>query len=183
VAYQVPEQGTQPQLLAVALSGPFKSYFADKPVPASGSEAGEAGEGAAAAGAARAVPLKESPPTRLVLIANAAFLSDFVARMIGQVDGSFFVENLRFLENAIDWITLDNDMLEIRSRGLVSRRLERTGKGTEIAVESLSYAVPALLLAGLGLQVRWRRRHTAPLVGRAGGQAPSAAEPREEAGS
>jgi len=158
VDYEVPAEGTEPRLLAVALGGKFKSYFTERPAPGADAAAG----GAGAPPRPPAVPLRESPPTRVVVVGNAAFLSDFVARMIGQVDGSFFLENLRFIENVIDWVSLDSDMLQIRSRGLASRRLERTSKGAEIAIESASYAIPALLLLVLGLNMRWRRRHAAP---------------------
>ena len=63
------------------------------------------------------VALKQSPETRLIVIGNAEFLSDFVARALAQVDGGFFVENLRFAQNVIDWVGLDNEMLSIRARG------------------------------------------------------------------
>jgi hypothetical protein len=110
------------------------------------------------------VALERSPETRLVVVGNAQFLSDFVARALAQVDGGFFVENLRFVQNLIDWVSLDNDMLSIRSRGMVSRRLERVGQGTEVFVEVFNYAAPVLVLFVVGAWLHWRRRHTAPLT-------------------
>ena len=166
VHYEVPAEGTEPHLLAVALSGRFKSYFADREIP--GQPAAQAGEAAPetgeAAPARRKVALEESPETRLIVVGNAEFLSDFVARALASVDGGFFVENLRFAQNLIDWAGLDNDMLEIRARGMVSRRLDRTEKGEERFIEVLNYGLPALLLAVLGGFLRWKRRQTRPLT-------------------
>jgi ABC-2 type transport system permease protein len=151
IEYEVPDTGTEPHLLAAAFSGRFKSYFADRQPPA-------------AAAGGRALPLKESPETRLVVVGNAEFLSDFVARALSQVDGGFFVENLRFAQNLIDWVSLDNDMLDIRSRGLVSRRLRRLDAGQEMMIEWLNYAAPLVMLVALGSWFRWRRRQTPPLT-------------------
>jgi len=161
VDYEVPAEGTEPHLLAAAVSGRFASFFADRK-PEVGTSAAEA------AGEAQAeeskVSLGQSPETRLVVVGNAEFLSDFVARALAQVDAGFFGENLRFLQNVIDWVGLDNDMLDIRARGWVSRRFERTGRGVEIGVETWSYVVPLVGLLLLGGYRQWRRRTTASLV-------------------
>ena len=98
-----------------------------------------------------------------------------------QLDGGFFVENLRFVQNVIDWVSLDNDMLSIRARGVTSRRLERIGRGTEIAVEALSYAVPIVSLFAFGGWLHWRRRQTVPLsAGDAGNSVAAAGISRGE---
>ncbi|HKQ60697.1 MAG TPA: Gldg family protein [Candidatus Polarisedimenticolaceae bacterium] len=154
VDYEVPAQGTQPQLLAVGLSGRFKSFYAGKNPP-----------GADASAKGKPVTIQESPETRLVVVGNAAFLSDLVAQMIGRMEGGFFAQNLRFVENLIDWITLDNDMVAIRSRGTAPRSLKRTERAQEVTIESANYAIPALLLLGLASWRGWRRRHAAPLLG------------------
>jgi len=169
VDYTVPEEGTQPQLLAVALNGRFKSYYADHPVPGAEEEPTteadlpDAGEEPPAPPPPPPIPLEESPETRLVVVGDSAFLSDLVAGTLGQVDGGFFVENLRFVQNLIDWVSLDNDMMEIRSRGVISRRLATVDKGSEITIETANYAFPAMLLLGLGLGFQYRRRRTLPL--------------------
>jgi ABC-2 type transport system permease protein len=173
VEYDVPVEGTEPHLLAVALSGRFKSYFADRPIPGQAppdpidSAAEEPSEEDAAEPSK--VALEESPETRLIVVGNAEFLSDFVARALAAVDGGFFVENLRFAQNLIDWAGLDNDMLGIRARGLVSRRLERVDRREEVFIEAVNYVVPVVLLAALGAFLHWRRRQTPPLTSTPGG--------------
>jgi ABC-2 type transport system permease protein len=151
VDYTVPSAGTEPQLLALALNGKFKSYFADRALPGEAADPEEESEPGK-------VALEESPETRLIVVGNAEFLSDFVARALAGVDGGFFVENLRFAQNLIDWANLDNDMLGIRARGMASRRLERIGEGRELFIESVNYALPVVLLGALGSFLHWRRR-------------------------
>ena len=95
----------------------------DEPESAPAHELDDGAEESPAPPSPPPIPLEESPDTRLVVVGNSAFLSDLVARSLGQIEGGFFVENLRFVENLIDWVSLDSDMMKIRSRGLVSRRL------------------------------------------------------------
>jgi hypothetical protein len=109
------------------------------------------------------VTLEQSPETRLVVIGNAEFLSDVVARSLGRTDGGFFVENLRFVENLVDWVALDNDMLAIRSRSAGGRRLETVEQAGQVRIEILNYVVPLVLLAAIGLFIYWKRANTAPI--------------------
>lgn len=161
VDYVVPEEGTEPHNLAVALSGRFESYFTGKPVPGSEpAEADVAGDLGESEPDWTRVTLEHSPETRLVVVGDDAFLSDMVARSLGS-DGGFFVENLRFVENLIDWVGLDNEMLEIRSAGVRSRRLEPTDRRAEITLESASYVFPLILLILLGILLRRRRARAA----------------------
>ena len=75
----------------------------------------------------------------------------------------------------IDWVSLDNDMLEIRTRGLASRRLASPGKGAQMTIETLAYVIPIVLLIGLALNTYWRRKNTVPMVGPAGSAGPGSA--------
>jgi ABC-2 type transport system permease protein len=161
VDYVVPEEGTRPSTLSVALQGKFKSFYAGKEIPAA--SAPVPGEEPAEA-TPDEVALEESPETRLLVVGNAEFLSDFVAQALGGLDGGFFVQNLRFLENAIDWMTLDNDMMQIRARGNVTRHLERTERATQVTLETANYLIPSLVLLGLAAIRFWRRRQVMPLV-------------------
>jgi ABC-2 type transport system permease protein len=171
VDYVVPEE-TEPRLLSVALAGKFRSYYTDRPVPGAEADAEPTDDGEVGAEETPAPPIAliESPATRLVLVGNAEFLSDFVATIISQVDPNLFVENLRFIENVIDWITLDNDMMGIRSRGMVSRRLDREDVKSEVAIEAVNYLLPALGLLAIGLVVRTRRRQAVEASARAVGE-------------
>jgi len=162
VDYEVPAEGTEPHLLAVALSGRLPSYFAGKEPPHD--DVPPAGDDQAETAPPSQVVLEKSPETRLVVIANAEFLSDFVARALGTQDGGFFGENLAFMQNLIDWTNLDNDMLGIRSKGAAARRIEPVERGTEVTVEAMNYAIPVALLLALAAYSVVRRRGAVPVV-------------------
>lgn len=164
VDYEVPGEGTEPRALAVALSGRFESYFADREPPSSEPAEEEDGDGTGeAASPPPAVTLERSPETRLVVIGDSEFLSDFVARALDRLEGGFFPENLRFMKNLVDWSTLDNEMIAIRSHGLAGRRLSQPGPAGQRALEWGNYAVVAAILIGLGAWRYWRRRNAHPL--------------------
>ena len=93
----VPLGLTQPYPLAVLLEGPFKSFFAaNRRLPAD--FVGEAnGRG------------------RIVVIGNSRFLTD---RMVRQ-----YKQNLTFFLNTIDYLTLDQSLISVRSGGLSERPL------------------------------------------------------------
>jgi len=158
VEYQIPQGETEPYLLAAALNGRFKSFYQDNAPPAPAPLPGE--DATEANGESGRVVIEQSPETRLVVVADSEFLSDFVARALATTDGGFFFENLRFAQNLIDWSGSDNEMLQIRSRGLISRRLERTEKPQQMLIESVNYLLPVLLLGALGLYLHWRRKQT-----------------------
>jgi ABC-2 type transport system permease protein len=169
IDYQVPAEGTEPQLLAVALQGEFDSYFAHRPAPATGGE--ESGQAAAGD-----VALTRSPATRLTVIGNAEFLSDLVARIVGQ-QGGFFAQNLAFMQNLIDWMNPDNDLIAIRARSAGASRLERVEKPAQLTLEALNYLIPLGAVLAFGMWKLVRRRRVTPIVaGRARSAGGTAAE-------
>jgi ABC-2 type transport system permease protein len=149
VEYTVPA-GSKPHLIAAALQGRFDSFFAGKPVPGDSSK--------------QEVALTRSPETRLVVVGNAEFVSDLVARALGRQQGGFFTQNLEFVQNLIDWMNLDNDLVSIRTRAAVARPIKRIGKGADVTIEVVNYLIPLLALGAFGLARYWRRRRVAPLV-------------------
>ena len=109
------------------------------------------------------------PAPDLVVVGNAAFLSDFVVRQLAQVDGGFFAENLRFAENLIDWVSLDNELIAIRSRDVSGRRLRPVEKRMEITLEAVSYLLPLGSLIALAAALHYRRRNTVSMLVTAAG--------------
>jgi ABC-2 type transport system permease protein len=167
VNYTVPDEGAEPHLLAAALSGRFESYFADRAPPARTTTGTEDEE----TEPLLETPLKLSPETRLIVIGNSAFLSDLVAGILSQPDGGFFAENLRFVENLIDWSVLDSDLITIRSRGVTTPRIERLDRAKEVSVEMVNYIIPAALLLAVGAIRIVRRRQTRSILGSGPGRA------------
>ena len=161
VDYEVPAEGTQSYQLAVALSGKFSSYFGDRPVPTRKPAGDEADE---SADAISETPILASPETRLVVVGNSAFLSDMVAGVLSQPEGGYFVENLTFVKNIIDWSVLDSDLISIRAHGVSTPKIKRLEKGTEISIETVNYVAPTVLLLGLAGFLTIKRRKTRPIV-------------------
>lgn len=136
---QPPPTGLESQPLAVALTGTFVSHFRGGPVP--GDTLGTA-----------PAPLEKSPETQVLVVGNAQFVGDQFLRQ--------FPSNAVFLANAIDWMTLGNDLIAIRSRGALTRTLRNVEDSERNLLKTLAIlGVPVLVVVG-GL-VRMRVRHLA----------------------
>ena len=148
VDYKVPP-GARSHAIADALQGRFESFFAGKPVPPVPGDSNR-----------RDVALTRSPDTRMVVVGDAAFVSDLVARALGRQPGGLYAQNLGFLQNLIDWMTLDNDLVAIRTRAAGTHTIKRLSKRAAISFETIVDVIPILALLGVGLARAWRRRHT-----------------------
>ncbi|MFH1681738.1 MAG: Gldg family protein [Candidatus Eisenbacteria bacterium] len=138
-----PKEPAEKLPLAVAASGVFPSFFDGKPVPLA-----EGSDSAAAGGAGGTIT--RSAETQVVVVGSANGVLD---DMIGQ-----FPTNRVFLENAVDWLTLGDDLIEIRSRAAADRPLrEVSEKGKALARFLAVFGVPILVvLFGLVRFVRIR---------------------------
>jgi ABC-type uncharacterized transport system involved in gliding motility auxiliary subunit len=135
-------------IMATALDGKFKSYYAGRPVPAV--EGGEA----AADSAAEAGKITESLETQIIVLGSSFFVQDnFLAQ---------FPENAVFFQNAVDWLSLGPELIGIRSRGATDRPLKETSDGAKAALKTIVTLGPALIIIAFGL-VRFalRRRKRA----------------------
>jgi ABC-type uncharacterized transport system involved in gliding motility auxiliary subunit len=133
--------------LAVSLTGKFQSAFAGKPVPP---------KPGAADGAVES-PLTESPLTQVLVVGNSQFCSNLFLHN--------FPENVLFLQNAIDWMTLGGDLISIRSRGATARPLREIPTGARTAVKlALTAGIPALVILVGVARATVRRRQRNRLV-------------------
>jgi ABC-2 type transport system permease protein len=118
-----------PRDLAVLLDGTFTSFFAGRPAP----EAAENGE------PWNGVKLDKSPETQIILIGNSRFIgSNFLAQ---------YPENRTFFLNAVDWLTLGDSLIGIRSRGVTTRPLKQIGDSAKASIRFAStFGIPILLI-------------------------------------
>lgn len=131
--------------LAVALTGRFQSFYSDKAVPPVPSNDPEA-----PAAASDEQPLLESPETQMIIAGNSQFVADQTLRM--------FPENVLFIQNAIDWMTLGDDLISIRSRGATERPIRELADGQKTAVRyGNTFGVSALVIL-FGLVRHYTRR-------------------------
>lgn len=145
----MPAAGPAPQDLVYAMSGSFPSYFKGRPVP--GDSLGTTPPGP-----------DLSPETQIVVVGSAAFLDN---RFLGQ-----YSSNSIFLANAVDWMTLGNDLIAIRSRSAASRPLkeiadDKKGLLKALAIVPVPFLVVLFGLIRARLRVGRRRRYGAEFGG------------------
>ncbi len=134
--------------LAAAVTGRFKSFYADKPIPSMVKKTRET--------------IKESSPTQIIVLGNSSFISN---NFMGNNFIRQFSFNAIFFLNAIDWLTLGEDLIGIRSRVVIDRPLKELSEPEKRLVRYLGIGGMPLLVIGFGL-IRFllRRREKAKLV-------------------
>ncbi len=135
----------QGKILAVALSGEFPSAF---PETEGGDDSGEAEPAASGDGPSTSVP------TQILVIGNSRMFEDGFLR---QLPG-----NLVLFLNAVDWLTLGDTLIGIRSRAVEDRPLAELSDAQKATVKFVgTFAVPIGLVAvALGRSVAKRRRRS-----------------------
>jgi ABC-type uncharacterized transport system involved in gliding motility auxiliary subunit len=93
--------------LAVALSGSFSSYFADREIPQRAGEERDWNE-----------VVEDGQESRLIVIGDADFASELY-----QYSGGNY--NLDFLANTAEWLSNSDDLLEIKTRVARDMRLNK----------------------------------------------------------
>ncbi|MBM3241724.1 hypothetical protein FJZ31_36075 [Candidatus Poribacteria bacterium] len=105
--------------LAVELSGKFKSFYAGKDIPkveSTGEEKSSSSENEAGR-----KTLGESKETQIIVVGNANFIAN---NILGGLGGSQANANMIFFQNLVDWLTLGEELINIRSRGVTDRPLK-----------------------------------------------------------
>ncbi len=158
--------------LAVSVQGTFESYFADRPLPWEAEAPAEASPGDPEAAPAEPTPtpppvnvVERSPDTaRLVVVGSASMVDDLVLNLSAQLTGDRYLNNLLFVQNAVDWAVEDLDLLRIRARGSYVRLLDPLSEAEQLRWELANYAVALVALLVVAGIWRWRRRHERPLI-------------------
>jgi ABC-2 type transport system permease protein len=150
------EQAARP--LAVAVRGSFESYFKDEPSPFAESEVLTDTVDAPLG------TIEVSPESaRLVVIGSAEFVDDAMLQLSQSLSADRYLQNLEFVQNAIDWSVEDEDLLSIRSRGTYARLLRDLEEGQQSFWEGLNYALALASLVTIGVVWQVRRRSEEPM--------------------
>jgi ABC-2 type transport system permease protein len=154
------ELGARP--LAVAIRGSFESFFKERGVPPPANQEEQKAE-QEPLGVITASP--ES--ARLVVIGSAEFLDDAVLKLSASLSADRYLNNLQFVQNAVDWSVEDEDLLSIRSRGTYARMLKPLDRRQQTMWESANYIVALLALVAIGWvwNVKQKGETPMPLVG------------------
>lgn len=141
--------------VCLAATGRFKSAFAGKPVPAL------PGDSLGAAADASRQAATESPQTQVVLVGSSYVMDD---NMIAQ-----YPENATFVLNLVDWMTLGDELIGIRSRDVTDRPLRELSDSARAAVRFAGiFGTPVLvILYGLFRALAKRRAKRIALQGTA----------------
>lgn len=158
------------EVLAVALTGSFRSAFAGKPSPLASRPETAAKPAASATGKTDAKPAapKSAPvdpsvagvidhaqsSAKLVLISSSSFGSDLTLRLASQGMGTQYAAPIDFLQNVADWATEDPALLSLRGRTQYANTLLPMSASAQALWEYLEYAFAIL---GLALVWAWRR--------------------------
>ncbi len=170
------EQGSRP--LAVSIQGSFESYYRDRASPFQEEEA-SATETLTGTVETPLGTIEVSPESsRLVVIGSAEFIDDAVLDISQNLYPERYLNNLKLVQNAIDWAVEDIDLLTIRSRGTFARLLKPLEEGERTRWEVLNYAVALAALVVIAGVWQARRRSEQPMLilGRSGPEDSSAEE-------
>lgn len=125
----MPSTEIGPRKLMVLVTGEFESFYKDRGVPlAEGTDKVWQGQ-----------KLDASPQTQIIVAGNSKFIAnDF----LGQ-----YPENRTLFLNAVDWLTLGESLIGIRSRAVTARPLKEIGEKSKATIRFAStFGVPILLI-------------------------------------
>ena len=149
--FQPPASVQQAHTVAISLSGVFKSFYAGKAIPPA--ESSESDEVVTAKPAEEERTTKtDSEATQIVVVGNSQFLQQ------GRRDGQLF-----FL-NTVDWLTLGEELINIRSHGVTNRPLKEVSESEKFFLKFISIAGVPILVVAFGLVRFFLRRRAKRLV-------------------
>jgi ABC-type uncharacterized transport system involved in gliding motility auxiliary subunit len=76
---------------------------------------------------------------------------DFAINGQGQQAQQLSPDNVNLLVNAIDWMSDDTGLIELRTRGITSRMLEQIEDGKKNFLKWLNVLLPVLLIIAYGI--------------------------------
>ena len=157
--YGFPVEGEQTaRPLAVAVRGSFESYFRDRASPFAESEVLTDTVDAPLG------TIEVSPESaRLVVVGSAEFIDDAMLELSQSLSADRYLQNLQFVQNAVDWSVEDEDLLSIRSRGTYARLLRDLEEGQQSFWEGMNYALALASLVAIGVVWQVRRRSEEPM--------------------
>ncbi|MFH1009621.1 MAG: Gldg family protein [bacterium] len=134
--------GDGEKLLAVAYSGSFESFFRGKSIP-------HPTDSTVSPPSVRVI--EQSPETRMVIVGDGNFAQDAYAGNPA---------NRVFFLNAVDWLTQDSDLMQIRGREAAIRPLKEVTDATKQTVKLANVIGPPALviLVGVGRWIFRRQR-------------------------
>jgi len=136
--------------LAVLISGKFKSFFENKPAPPKTAAATPE----QMQSQAQESPIRESPLTHILVVGNSRMVTD-----------GFYQpgENASFFLNSVDWLTMGDALIGIRSRENTEHPLKPTEPHQRTTIRYINIFGVSIMLIIFGLARAWlnNKRKTA----------------------
>ena len=153
----IPSAESQAYTVAVALEGKFKSFYADKeipPVPTAAEEANASDDQTLtpAQDADARTTKTESEQTQIVVVGTAQFLTQL------RPDG------VNFFLNTVDWLTLGDALIGIRSHTITDRPLREVSEIEKNFIKYLCIVGVPLIVIVFGLLRYFLKRRAKRLV-------------------
>ncbi len=98
-----------------------------------------------------------------MVIGSGEFVDDVILQLSSRVSQDRYLNNLQFMQNAVDWSVEDLDLLTIRSRGTTTRVLRPMEQREQSTLEIVNYVVALAALIGIGGLWYTRRRNERPI--------------------
>jgi ABC-type uncharacterized transport system involved in gliding motility auxiliary subunit len=84
--------------------------------------------------------------SKMIVIANG----DFAVNGEGQAAVQLPPDNINLFVNAIDWLSDESGLIELRTKGVTSRPLDTIEDGSKVFYKYLNFLLPMLLIIGYG---------------------------------
>jgi hypothetical protein len=150
-----------PHLVAVAATGKWASYYADKQVPEGATPPGSTPAGEDGAPAVPGATIKESPDaTRLMVISTPAFVEDVTFGDMRAHRDRTYLNGFVGVHGLVDWLAEDTALVAARNK-VVERPLEDVEKGPRTMLKIGNIAGPPIAIVLIGVAtwlVRENRR-------------------------
>jgi ABC-2 type transport system permease protein len=137
--------------LAVVISGMFKSYYADRPVPQISMQPGDS-----IAPPALPEKIADGVESRILVVGNGNFFDDNAA----QDRSRKFQQNFAFFRNIVDWLAQDEDLITIRSKSNIYNPITKlVSDSGQTTIRLVNVFTMPLLVIIFGI-VRWLIRRS-----------------------
>ena len=153
--FPIPNAETQAYPVALALEGKFKSFYADKEIPTAGTDTATSPDDSETpvptqdTEAQTTIP--ESAQTQIVVVGTAQFLTQM------RPDG------INFFFNTLDWLTLGDTLIGIRSHAITDRPLREASEIEKNFIKYLCTVGVSFLVIIFGL-VRYSLKRRAKRI-------------------
>lgn len=152
---RAPSSVRKSHTVAASLSGVFKSFYTDRDIPSNEMTSSDEPEGELQVESETSddrTTITESQPTQIVVVGNSAFL---------QFSGR---DEMTFFFNTIDWLTLGEDLIHIRSHGVTDRPLKEVSEAEKLFLKYANIAGVPIVVVAFGLIRYLLRRRAKRLV-------------------